>query len=241
MKTTETQLLSLLHWVSLPYPVCSQDVLVDEAQPDGEHGAPGRHDPVDDPELLLEVVPEDGEGGSVDQGGPGAKHDAVGQVEDLDPLVEPGGQTHAYRGQDGAQDGGQPQTDLVTEYPHQEGKEERCAYGQAPDQGWKKNMRRRSTFLFLPHLDAASSTPASSMSFLSCTKRIPKVLMIPKIIPLTRKQPMRTSHAQHPPSGGSCSLYFSLAVSLLFSLMAARLSAMRGVSGLVSILVLSEM
>ena len=73
---------------------------------------------------------------------------------------------------------------------------------------------------------------------------MPKVLIIPKMIPLTRKQPRRTSQAQQPPSGGSWSEYFSLLVSLLFSLMLVLVvlelvSAIRGVcsvSCLVSIM-----
>merc|ERR550539_1196214 len=83
------------------------------------------------------------------------------------------------------------------------------------------------------HLDAASSTPASSISCFSCTKRMPKVLIIPKMIPLTRKQLRRTSQAQQPPSGGSWSEYLSLLVSLLFSLVLVLVlvlvSAIRGV------------
>ena len=80
-------------------------------------------------------------------------------------------------------------------------------------------------FILLPHLVAASSTPASSISFFSWTKRIPKVLMIPKMIPLTRKQLRRTNQAQKPPSGGwfllstevldSLSLFLSLTLALL--------------------------
>ena len=34
-------------------------VSVDKAEPDGEDGAPGRHDPVDDAHVAAEVVPED--------------------------------------------------------------------------------------------------------------------------------------------------------------------------------------
>ena len=64
-------------------PVPLQDVLVDEAQPDGEDRAAGGDDPVDDAHPLLEVVAEDGEGGGVDQAGSGPKHDAVGEVQYL--------------------------------------------------------------------------------------------------------------------------------------------------------------
>lgn len=67
-----------------------EDVLINEAQTDGEDRAASRHDPIDDPELLLEVVAQYGEGGGVDQRGPGAEHEAVRQVENLNPLVEPG-------------------------------------------------------------------------------------------------------------------------------------------------------
>ena len=79
-----------------------EDELVDEAECDGEHGAAGRHDAVSQPQPPLEVVTwthgpyflfitilcplpcdptEDGEGGSVDQGGSGPEHQAVGEVE----------------------------------------------------------------------------------------------------------------------------------------------------------------
>ena len=64
-------------------PVPLQDVLVDEAQPDGEDRAAGGDDPVDDAHPLLEVVAEDGEGGGVDQAGSGTKHDAIGEVQNL--------------------------------------------------------------------------------------------------------------------------------------------------------------
>ena len=60
-----------------------EDVLVDEAQPDGEDGAAGGDDPVDDAHPLLEVVAEDGEGGRVDQASSGPKHDAIGEVQNL--------------------------------------------------------------------------------------------------------------------------------------------------------------
>ena len=68
-------------------PVPLQDVLVDEAQPDGEDRAAGGDDPVDDAHPLLEVVAQDGEGGGVDQAGSGTKHDAIGEVQYLH-LVE---------------------------------------------------------------------------------------------------------------------------------------------------------
>ena len=68
-------------------PVPLQDVLVDEAQPDGEDRAAGSDDPVDDAHPLLEVVAQDCEGGGVDQAGSGPKHDAVGEVQNLN-LVE---------------------------------------------------------------------------------------------------------------------------------------------------------
>ena len=68
-------------------PVPLQDVLVDEAQPDGEDRAASGDDPVDDAHSLLEVVAEDGQGGGVDQAGSGPKHDAVGEVQNLN-LVE---------------------------------------------------------------------------------------------------------------------------------------------------------
>ena len=45
------------------------------------------------------------------------------------------------------------------------------------------------------HLADASSTPFFTISFFSSTKRMPKVLMIPKMIPLTRKQALMTNHA----------------------------------------------
>ena len=60
-----------------------QDVLVDKAQPDGEDGATGGDNPVDDAHPLLEVVAQDGEGGGVDQAGSGSKHDAIGEVQNL--------------------------------------------------------------------------------------------------------------------------------------------------------------
>ena len=45
------------------------------------------------------------------------------------------------------------------------------------------------------HLADASSTPLATISFFSSTKRIPNVLMIPKMIPLTRKQAHMTNQA----------------------------------------------
>ena len=61
-------------------PVPLQDVLIDEAQPDGEDRAAGGDDPVDDAHPLLEVVAEDGERGRVNQAGPGTEHDAIREV-----------------------------------------------------------------------------------------------------------------------------------------------------------------
>ena len=68
------------------------------------------------------------------------------------------------------------------------------------------------------------------MSSFSCTKRMPKVLIIPKMIPLTRKQPRRTSQAQQPPSGCWGCWCFSLA--------GAAPSPISGVSALLSMSVL---
>ena len=64
-------------------PVVLQDVLVDEAQADGEDGAAGGDDAVDDAHPLLEVVAKDGEGRGVDQASSGPKHDAIGEVQNL--------------------------------------------------------------------------------------------------------------------------------------------------------------
>ena len=64
-------------------PMVLQDVLVDEAQADGEDGAAGGDDAVDDAHPLLEVVAEDGERGRVHQAGSGTEHDAIREVQDL--------------------------------------------------------------------------------------------------------------------------------------------------------------
>ena len=60
-----------------------QDVLVDKAQPNGEDGATGGDNPVDDAHPLLEVVAQDGEGGGVHQTSSSSKHDAISEVQNL--------------------------------------------------------------------------------------------------------------------------------------------------------------
>ena len=64
-------------------PMVLQDVLVDEAQADGEDGTARGDDAVDDAHPLLEVVAEDGERGCVHQAGSGTEHDAICEVQDL--------------------------------------------------------------------------------------------------------------------------------------------------------------
>ena len=61
--------------------VVLEDVLVHVAEADGEEGAAGRHDSVDEAHSSAEVVAEDGEGGRVDQACTGSEHDAVSEVE----------------------------------------------------------------------------------------------------------------------------------------------------------------
>ena len=92
-----------------------QDVLIDEAQADSKDGAAGRDDSIDDAELLFEIVTQYGEGRSVDQGGASTEHNPVGEVQNLNTLVEPGRETHAHCGQHRAEDGGQSETNFVTQ------------------------------------------------------------------------------------------------------------------------------
>ena len=67
-----------------------KNVLIDKTETNCEDRASGGDNAVDEAELPLEVVAEDGEGRGVDQRGPGPEHEAVGQVEDGNVFVEDG-------------------------------------------------------------------------------------------------------------------------------------------------------
>ena len=121
------------------YAVSLKNILIDEAESNGEDRAASSDDTIDDTQLPLEVVPEDGEGGGVDQGGPGAEHDPVGEVEEGDVLVEESGETHAQCGQDCSDDGGESETNLVTEDSNKEREEECCPDSQGTNQSWNKD------------------------------------------------------------------------------------------------------
>ena len=72
--------------------------------------------------------------GSVDKTGPGTEHDAVGEVENVDVVVEGGGEGEAESGQQRSHQGCRPQTNPVSENSSQEGEEESAAHGERSHQ-----------------------------------------------------------------------------------------------------------
>ena len=177
-------------------PVVLQNVLVDKAQPDGEDGAAGGDNPVDDAHPLLEVVAKDGEGGGVDQASAGPKHDAIGEVQNLH-LVKIWLNLAISR-----QDTCLYPTRAERPIPVVARQEPTTAVALSPILSLRMPTRKERKKVVpmvreptREHLADASSTPFFTISFFSSTKRMPKVLMIPKMIPLTRKQALMTNHA----------------------------------------------
>ena len=77
---------------------------------------------------------ENTEGGVVDEAGPGAEHDTVGEVEHVDVVVEGGGEAQPEGGEQGPRQGRGPQSHPVCEDSGQEGEEESGADGERSHQ-----------------------------------------------------------------------------------------------------------
>ena len=107
-----------------------KNILIDKTETNCEDGTSCSDDAIDEAQFPLEVVSEDGEGWSVHQWGSGPEHEAVGQVEDGQVVVEDCRQAHSCSGQGCSYQGGQPQSNLVTENSDQEWQEECCSDGK---------------------------------------------------------------------------------------------------------------
>ena len=93
-----------------------KNVLIDKAETDREDRTSSSHNSIYQTQPLLEIVSKDGERRCVNQWGPCSKHEAIGQIEDRDVVVKGGWESHPRSGEDGSNDGGQPEAYFVTAF-----------------------------------------------------------------------------------------------------------------------------